>query len=430
MRRRIISIILAICVIASVSMVSALAVNPSNSVYNKTWGIYYNSLASALSEAFDGDEIYITADYTLESSVTVPSNVTLIIPSSSALNDTTAGNNASGGQVLGNEYVTLTIPENTVLTVNGTLLVAGNQQSTQPQSGCLTGDFGKIDVSGSIDVYGSLYARGEISGTGTVTANSGSSIYQLLQIQDWRGGTAARSAYNNHIFPFNRYEYKNITAKTYYMNGCAMYGQYYIYASSTHNAGDVTIIGQDGILEFENTTATDYIVTEYSSGKMTATIKGAVKSGDMSVTIQVFIFDYTIDSSSTVLPFGYNMDVVVADGASLRITNDIKLLPGCTITVEDGGELIVDSGANLYVYGAGGYSPTYNYGGWSGMPSTAATLTAETGATITNNGVIASSDSTLANIPYSSYSGTTTVKECTQSGSTITVVYVTFYVAQ
>lgn len=367
-----------------------------------------------LEEAFvsaeeNGSPAILISDYTLTSDLEVPadveleiaSDVMLTVPTSAAGNDTVTGNNISGNVASGSAYATLTIADGATVTVNGTLLVAGNQQSTQPKSGCLTGNYGAVTVAEggvlAVNNGGKLYARGLIDGAGHVNIRNGGTAYQLFQIKDWRGGTKALAAYNADIFPFNLYEVSNIQAETKYENGSALVGQYYIYASSTHNIGEVPLIGAGSQLTFGDNTATNYIdMKKTADGSFEATINGYIKIDDIAVSLKQFGFDFAITSSYSVCPFGYNTDVVIANGGKMEITNDLKVLPGCEITVKNGGELVVDAGKSVNFYGANGYSSTYNYAGWTSTE--AAKLTVENGGTITNSGTITSTDATFANV--------------------------------
>ena len=412
--KKLLSILLAVVLVFSMGSIDVFASNPPNSILNQTTGVTYDTLSDALNAAVSGNVIYFTSDYVLEGSVTIPSGVTVVVPSSSAHNDTTTGHNAQGSVVNGTAYVTVTVPSGISMIVNGTLLVAGNQQSTQPASGCRTGNYGAIALGGSIVVNGSLYARGRIYGDGTVTALSGSSVYQMLQILDWRGGSAATSAYAYFIFPFNRYKFDNIEAEAQYYYGSKLYAQYYIYAGGTDIFGSANIIGSYGLLRIASSGQS--ISTTYNSGVLTATVNGNVSTGSISVQITDTL---TVYSNLTVLPFGYNMNVCIPSGSKLTINNYVKLLPGCVISND--GTLKVSATGRLFVYGAGGYSTNFTFGGWPNMPSYASL----TGSG-TFSGKIASSDSSLSNVPFSSYSSTATISEYIQS--TDSTQSVTFYV--
>lgn len=383
-------------------------------VYN---GEGYPDLSTAIEDAeLDGGTVTLVSNYILESDLTVPdgvileiaSDVMLTIPTSATGNDTLTGNNVSGAVVNGSAYRTLTVSSGASVVVNGTLLVAGNQQSTQPKTGCLTGNFGKIDLSGTLTVEngGKLYARGEISGSGSVTAKNGSTVYQLFQIMDWRGGTKARDAYNNNVFPFSLYEIKNITATTTYYNGSKLEGQYYIVAGGSGVPGSEIVIGTNGQMEFDAAPSTEEAAAhnvefKYDNNKnATVTVNGAMKTGSITVTMSVYGFPYTISSTGIDCPFGYKMDVVIADGGSLSISNQMKFLPGCEVTVENGGELTIEQGGKAYFYTGDEYLASYNFNGsQTGWTSTEDAVLSVSANALTNNGTIASSKSDLTNLP-------------------------------
>lgn len=395
----------------------------------------YATLEAALADAYPLDNVILIANYALtNTSVVIPANVQVTIPTSASYNDTLSGNNISGATLEADPYVTLTVPAGKTLEVNGTLLVAGNQQSSTNNSGCLTGNYGEVIVNGNLTVNdgGKLYARGRINGDGKVTANNGSTVYQLFQIHDWRGGTASLGAYNKGTFPFNLYEFNSIRAKAEYNNGSALIGQAYIYANSTHNTCEVPLIGVNGQLSFDSAASVDSgkIAVSYNETLKTTeyTIAGAVHTGDISVTMKVYGIPFTFSSSSRVCPFGYNTTVNIIGGASLTVNNNLKMLPGCSINVQSDGTLTISSGKSAYFYsvGEGGYDGSYNYRGW--CAADAATLTVEEGGQAVCSGTIASTDATFANVGgFTAGTGTATVNEVTQSGTAVTTVPVTFY---
>lgn len=393
------SVLLALCVMLSSTCIIAFA-DVAEPVYNETYNAYYSTLDEALAESEEGDVIFVMGDCDMSSSAIIPAGVTVTVASNSALNDSLNGNNVRGNVSTGNAYATLSIPTGVTLTVNGTLLVAGNQQSTQPKSGCLTGDYGAITLDGNIIVNGKLYARGMITGEGNVIANSGSSVYQLFQIDDWRGGTGSFFSNYYSVFPFNLYEIKNIQTDVAYMYGSELIGQTYIYAGGSGYAPEVCIIGANGLLHLNS----GYITTSYSSNTLTAIINGAVQTGDISLSIS----GTTYSSSGLILPFGYNMDVEISANSTLTINNKIKLLPGCDIV--NNGSMVIPSNGALYVYNAVDYLPSYNFAGWGGTANATVTGTGN----VTHAGSYAQSNS----------SGSLSVPEFKQSG--YTRVYVPF----
>lgn len=434
MKKNIISIIIVLCMLLSMTMLSAFAANTevedgivATVTYEwggETYTDSYSTLEEALAASLEGDQVLLVESYTLETATEIPSGVQLTIPTAANVNDTLTGNNASGTVTSGFAYVTLTVPEDVTLTVNGTLLVAGNQQSTTKNTGCLTGAYGKIDLEGDLIVNGSLYARGEISGDGAVTVNSGASVYQMLQIADWRGGTATSNSYET-VFPFNCYTVSNITADTTYKYGSALYAHYYVYFTvygiGASTEGDSLVISSstsdDSLFVINNTDASVMF------NGTDAVLYGNVSTGPLTMVFNAVFAQQELTSANLICPI-FDLDIVVADGATVTVTDSIKLLPGQSITVN--GTLAVNDNEAVYLYTADGYSSTYNYAGWSSSVDT--TLTVSESGSVT--GTIASTSETLSNTSYATEEAvttTTTIQESVQSGSSVTYEDVTFY---
>ena len=402
----------------------------------------YTSLNTALVDAASGDTVYVVGDAILATNGTVKTGVTLVVPTSENYEDdtTTGYANVSGNGTTGEAYRTLTIESGATLTVNGTLLVAGNQQSTQPRTGFLTGDYGAINLEGNLIVNGTLYARGEISGTGTVTAYSGSTIYQRFQIADWRGGSASRTANELGVFPFSLYELGGISAKTVYMKGSELKGQSFIFAASRGFPGDINFLSndEDALMRFTGTsesTEENIAIERNENGVSIATVNADVATGDLSFsfTVEVFGIQIPIDISTIGrdCPFGYNLNVIVADGANVTINSKLKMLPGSTFTLSDGATLNISTGMAMNFYGEGTYKAEYfyhPYGTEWDFDATAKLVNEGTGI-VTNNGTVGSTDLNFSNVSGYKAVGeddTTNVLEYNQATSQ--AVSVPFYV--
>lgn len=392
----------------------------------------YTTLEGALNDAESGDTVILTNDYTLAASTVIPTGIRLVIPTSADYNDTITGNNISGAVSSGSAYVTLTVPADKTLTVNGTLLVAGNQQGSVPQTGCLTGNYGKMVVDGDVVLNSGseLHARGEVSGAGTITAKSGSDVYQLFQINDWRGGTATSSIYSS-VFPFNLYDVNNITAKTVYEYGSHMYGNYYVVYTflgskiETNESAMVLGSASDTGSLFRMTSSDASVVVENATD---VTLYGDVSTGPLTIIFNTIFGRVNLTTENMTCPI-YNMNVVVENGGSLTITDSLKFLPGASLSVYSGGELTVASGKSASFYAVDDYSSDYYWQNRASVGDTDAALNAALGASV--SGVVASSDDTMGNITIAGISptatGTATVKEATQSNTSTTLVDVTFY---
>ena len=148
--KKIISIALILCMVVSLSTFNVFADNDPVAELYKANGnsISYTVLEDALSAAQSGDTVYLLTDTTLYADATVKSGCKLVVPYSETDEGVTDGeaNVKNAAPVSGTAYVTLTVDSDATLTINGIVIVSGNQQATQPKTGCLTGDFGKINL--------------------------------------------------------------------------------------------------------------------------------------------------------------------------------------------------------------------------------------------------------------------------------------------
>lgn len=393
----------------------------------------YSTLEAAIADSLPGDIIVLTTDYTLTESVEIPAEVQLTIPTSADYNDTIDGNNVSGVVTSGSAYATLTVPAGKTLTVKGTLLVAGNQQASNPQTGVLTGNYGELVVDGTVELTSGskLYARGKVSGDGTINAASGSNIYQLLQIHDWRGGTATSSIYSS-VFPFNLYDVNNVTAKMVFAYGSHMYARYYVIYTAPLTGRQI-VTNEDAMILGNNTDSGSLFKMTSSDAKVTVanatnvTVEGDVSTGPLTIIFNTVFGRVNLSTENMTCPI-YKMNVTVTDGASMTITDSLKFLPGASLSINNGGDLIVNSGKAAYFYTAAGYSSDYYWKSAASVGTTDAELTVGTTATV--SGVVGSTSNLLNNTSYETETPVTStqiVKEATQVNSSTTIVNVTFY---
>lgn len=356
----------------------------------------YATLEAALTDAGSGSTVILTADYSLTEDATVPADVLLVVPYDETYSTGLQDSVVKKTGALGSAYVTLTVPSDCSLTVNGTLLVNGVAiGDSGMHEGVLDGDYGCIDLEGSLVVNGDLYARGIIDGSGSVSASDGSTVYQMFQIRDWRGGKASSSmallATLRHVFPFNEYEVSNIRTEATYAYGSSLIGQCYIYANSAAHQSDVFLLGDGGL--FELASENSYCVSTYdaASGQLDVATHGSVEIGGLSVNAG----GTNLVSSRFICPVSKHIGITAAEG-TLTVINDLKLLPGSYLSVGENATLTVSK--NLYVYDADAYLAGFTY--------RAGAATEDAGLILngTVSGSIYSSDSEMANITGSAYS--------------------------
>lgn len=410
-----------------------------------TEDVPYTSVEDALGDAQANDTVYVVKPTALGTTAEVKDDVTLVIPTSETLVAAEAlkeGNeNVYGDGVTGKAFATLEIPAGVTLTVKGTLIVAGNQQGINPRTGFLTGDYGAINLKGDIIVEGELYARGEIYGEGTVTANNGSTVYQRFEIADWRGGRASYNAYLINIFPFDLYQLAGISARLVINKGATMKGQAFIYASSEGHSEEVAFIGNsagdESLVYFSGTgdDSSDDSITFYNN---TITVYGEAATNNLIFVVRAEIYGIPIDAkvstSDKQCAFGYNTNVVIASGSTFTVNTHLKVLPGCTITVEDGGTVSISDAGSAFFYTADKYNSAWNHANWPTASDEVgnATLKIVTGeaGTGTVTGLVGSTSETLSNIEglgTLTPTGEVPIVEITQSGTNVSPANVTFY---
>lgn len=283
---------------------------------------------------------------------TIPSGVTLLIPFDSAntlYKDVPVA--TSGGSVSNknNAYRTLTLAEGAVLNIEGGLSVGGSYKSAAGSAtGYMTGNYGLLSLSdgSSINVKngGSLYAWGFVVGDGSVTAESGGTVWEWFQIDDFRGGSATMLM-GNGVFPFSQYFIQNIEAPLTIQAGAKENVYTGVYASSKINNASIEFIGDGGMFKL-------------NSGSITRTYDGSTDrvtysvSGDMELNaLSLNLAGSNVNSAKYVLPITNNISINVASGKA-TINQDLSLLAGVELTIANGADLTVASGKSIYVYDA------------------------------------------------------------------------------
>ncbi len=391
-----------------------------------------------LEEAFEAavelevDTVYLTANYKAvgtDGVLNIPSTITLVIPTST---DYAADLNTKGAKYYngaapaeGKAFATLTIPTGLTLEVDGTLIVAGNQQSQVPRTGFLSGDYGALNLDGGkMTVNGTLYARGRVYGSGEINVADTGTVYQRFQIADWRGGTQSLRAYNRRVFPFNLYSLGGIESTTIYKGGAVLNGQAYIYAASQEIPVEIPYIAEVGSSSgcIYNISGTGDITFTYGANNVqTFTLNNCtIQTGSLKLNALIYEFD----SADLYCPFGYNTKAVINSGATMNIANKYKCLPGFSLDVL--GTLNILSNGEMFFYTADMYLAKYNNAGWTN--SSSATLSKGENGVINVEGVIGSTATDFSNILAAGVTGNGTqrIGEYEQGSLAILPDYVTF----
>ena len=306
---------------------------------------------------------YVAADRTYS----LPAGVTLVVPYD-ATNDTspTTTKNCETEPGKSKVFRTLTVPSSVRLKVPSaaTLVVNAVQgaQNGAASMGRIVSDYGKLEVNGALDVTGTLYARGFVTGSGQVTANSSSKIYQLMQIQDWRGGSVTFNMYQ-YLMAINMYSFENIMANMTYEGGSQLLVQACIVAGNACVAVDVPamtdgsvgdsifVLDQGGQIKTAYDTETDRLNICITKGKVTMKCLTLDMSKDQD--------GLKIDSKEYPLAVNDSMRITVESGATLQTDYKLKFLPGTSVTIQKDATMIVSQDSELYFYSRGSYATGY-----------------------------------------------------------------------
>lgn len=306
---------------------------------------------------------YVAADGTYS----LPAGVTLVVPYDTT-NDTspTTTKNCETEPGQSQVFRTLTVPSGVRLKVPSaaTLIVNAVQgaQNGAASMGRIVSDYGKLEVNGALDVTGTLYARGFVTGSGQVTANSSSKIYQLMQIQDWRGGSVTFNMYQ-YLMAINMYSFENIMANMTYEGGSQLLVQACIVAGNACVAVDVPamtdgsvgdsifVLDQGGQIKTAYDAETDRLNIRITKGKVTMKCLTLDMSKDQD--------GLKIDSKEYPLAVNDSMRITVESGATLQTDYKLKFLPGTSVTIQKDATMIVSQDSELYFYSRGSYATGY-----------------------------------------------------------------------
>ena len=326
--------------------------------------------AAGFSVAMGRPQVTLLKNYTLTESITIPNGVTLLVPFDDARTlyteepaidtKTVLMVTSPSAYVTPSAYRTLTMASGVNITIEngGALSLSGKISAVgtgqKSYNGTPTGPDGRIVMQGSnrIDVEngGSLYAYGYISGSGSVHAKSGSKVYECFQLRNWRGGNATLGLASSDVFPVSMYYVQNIEVPLTLDAGAAEIARSAVNASSTAMGAGVTFIGAGGMFQVSNGSVTK----EYhpATDRLEITLDGdaSLTSIQLKVPEMEVMLPQGIDSANFALPINNNITVNCTAGSDVQIHQDISMLPGSVLNIDEGATVTLDSSTEVYVF--------------------------------------------------------------------------------
>ena len=327
----------------------------------------YADLNAANSAASSGSNktIVVARDgVLLPGNYTISSGVTLYVPYSTSETSQTTPNVVTTTTAL-SAYRTLTFTDGANITCesNGVICVGGQMRSGSGGSATAypTGAQGVMDMSqgGSIVLNNkaTLYAWGYIKGqgmdqgnntvgVGTITAKSGSIVWEDISFGDFRGGTVCSvldGTSGHRCFPFQSYAIQNIEVPLIMQYGATEKVYTNVYASSQTNGANTTLIASSGAM-FLLTDAQSVVKKWYdpTTDLMCYELSGTAQLSSLTVDVSVA----SVNSASYDLPITSSMHIILSN-CTMTLSKPMYLQPGAVVEIKPSATVNLTS--NLYV---------------------------------------------------------------------------------
>lgn len=315
----------------------------------ETGGQPFDDLGDAVSyaQANGQSRITLATDGSISGTYTIPAGITLLIPFDAAGTLYTDAPAAIRTTPESKAFRTLTMSEGSSITVNGAISLGGRYYAAAGGGqGRPVGDYGYIKMADNSSITvkngGNLYAWGFISGSGSVLAESGATVYEFYQIADFRGGTAS-SNMGNKVFPFSQYFVQNIEVPLTLNAGANEQVYTGVYAMRSTYTTSINFIGNNGMFKVESGSFTkDY---DEKTDRLVFTVNGKAALNTLSLKLA----GMDVNSASYVLPITNNITINIKSG-NVTIKQDAALLAGVEVNIAEGAGLTVANGKNIYFY--------------------------------------------------------------------------------
>ena len=315
----------------------------------ETGGQRFDDLGDAVSyaQANSQSKITLATDGSISGAYIIPAGITLLIPFDAAGTLYTDAPAAIRTAPASKPFRMLTMSEGTSITVNGAISLGGRYYAAGgSEQGRPVGDYGYIKMADNSSITvksgGNLYAWGFISGSGSILAESGATVYEFYQIADFRGGSAS-SSMGHGVFPFSQYFVQNIEVPLTLNAGANEQVYSGVYAMKSTYTTAINFIGDTGMFKVESGSFTkDY---DEKTDRLVFTVNGEAALNTLSLTLA----GMDVNSASYVLPITNNITINIQSG-NVTINQTAALLAGVEVNIAEGAGLTVANEKNIYFY--------------------------------------------------------------------------------
>lgn len=348
--------------------------------------------------------IIMLTDYTLPAGTyTLPAKAELIVPMSDEQetgfpNVEYISHNAAAPEnvwVKPTKFRSLTFANGVNMNVYGTIELSGKLHASSDDYTSLPyGPYGLLDMNEGAKMTlmngSELRAWGFVVGKGETDARRGSTVREMFQMGDWKGGSISSMLLGSDkgVFPVTQYYIQNIESPVKYHPGAQLSTMAAVSASASSLSvtakADVAIIGVSGttamfLMDEEADQENTWVRKWYDTSKdqQVYEINSGAHIGSIVIDLGDFIegMDLEMNSSAFVLPLTNNMKIHLLSGL-MDFTQNTALLPGAEVEinkesvvsitkdvehpeVKSGSLYIYDADQwDRYAYAKGGYKYT------------------------------------------------------------------------
>ncbi len=323
----------------------------------------YHTLEAAVKAAVNTN-VYLISDYTLESDLTIPAGVTVVIPASASDNGYFKRDDDGffsyycpdnyTQDINIHSFRRLTVPEGRTIDVqNGGILyisaVTGLFGGGNPASYGISDGYGEILLGGTVNVQNggifdcSGYVR---DGGGEVNLLSGAKMFETYGILYWRGGSYGAAASTEKIFPIDGYEMNYMRAKLNIASGAVLLGSCKMCAGAFPNINEskyyychFKLLGAGDGYVYQLLSGARAQRTVDEGGRVTIKFFGNVNFGSSSISVGITSFK---TSNFQAYKIDGNYTYEFYDG-TVTCQQKCQFMPGAVMIVGKGATVEVSS---------------------------------------------------------------------------------------
>ena len=317
-----------------------------------------------LNDSWKGETI--TAGVLPKGNYTIPSGVNLLIPGDTLHTYRTnltrdAGDFLNQSGLKSAEHIrwiveegtNITVQENANILVYSRIITYGNEDNGRPYQ------YGHIELKENCKLNflngSNLYVYGYITGplSSEITMNSGTTVKEVFQVKDWRGGSATSQIVlfgrGYKVFLIGQYYVQNIEVPLIIKKGASEVLEGGISDLADMDVNFVVSNTDAGLFRMGEGTWIKKYYDPYTDRLCFIGSKDEGATGEMHLNyVSIDAGIATVSSANYILPIPSNFDVKIQGNLTGVLLNDVAFMPGSTLTIEKGSTLKVNK--RLFAY--------------------------------------------------------------------------------